>query len=135
MERNRRESGVYPGVYRQQVGDRTRYGADIQGLPISGNGWGEVNTPLGTFRGGLSDDGVAGFDFAPVDNGMYPEVYRNGNSYGAAIQGMPFAGNGWGEMNTPIGRIRGGLSDDRVLGAEFTPNQYYIQALANLLRR
>ena len=150
--------GTYPSAYRQQVGDRTRYGVDVQGLPVSGNGWGELNTPLGTFRGGLSDDGVAGFDYAPpqikgysqpngyttayIDNiaGMYPGIFRhqyaNGETgYGAEIENVPFSGNGYKTINTPLGELRGGLSDDHVLGAEFTPNQYYIQALANLLRR
>lgn len=152
--------GTYPGVYSRRVGDRTRYGAEVAGLPFSGSGQRTLNTPIGEFRGGLSDDGVAGLSYTPpafsrenwstpyvdysgayIDNvaGMYPEVYRHRvgdeTNYGAAIEGMPFAGNGWGELNTPIGRLRGGLSDDRVLGAEFTPNPYYIQALANLLSR
>ena len=141
-ERSVNVGGVYPGVYsrRGAQGTPTEYGVDVQGLPISGNGWGEVNTPIGTFRGGLSDDGVAGASYAPpvmsyesnpyyqgayIDNGsgVYPGVYRqqvgDQTRYGAEIQGLPYGGNGWGQLNTPLGTFRGGLSDDNVAGVEY----------------
>lgn len=47
---------------------------------------------------------------------------------------MPFNGNGWREVNTPVGTFSGGLYDDHVAGIEFSPNSYYIQALADLIR-
>ena len=140
---------------------RTTYGVaiDNMGDPYRGVLDRELNTLLGRIDYGYDGDTVGasitppavtrenwsapGVDYsgAYIDNiaGMYPEIYKhrvgNDTNYGAAIEGMPFGGNGWGEINTPVGRLRGGLSDDHVLGAEFTPNQYYIQALANLLRR
>lgn len=143
---------------------RTTYnvGIDNTGSPYRGVVDRSINTPLG--RIGYGYDGDTSFaNITPptmgrtdlqypnyqyrdtyIDNiaGMYPElyesVYKGTPTYGAAIEGFPVSGNGWGTANTPFGTISGGLSDDRVLGAEISPNektQYYIQALANLLYR
>ena len=150
---------------RREDDGRTRYGFGIDnvGSPYRGVMDRTVNTPLGTLDYGYDGDTVAAGYTPPaikqmsmdyptnqyrstyVDNiaGMYPGVYTQttparGTEYGVEIEGMPFTGNGWQEYNTPFGTIRGGLSDDAVAGASFSPNaqtNYYLQALANLLTR
>ena len=152
-------------VQKRETDDgRTRYGLGIDnvGSPYKGVMDRTISTPLGELDYGYDGDTV-GVGFTPaqlqnmsysypngsynsyyIDNiaGMYPGVYshpHNGEQrYGAEIEGFPVTGNGWQDYNTPFGKVRGGLSDDAVLGAEITPNektQYYINALANLLRR
>ena len=90
-------------------------------------------------------DGNNGYHSRYIDNvaGMYPGVFKRqfsdgSNGYGAEIQGFPLYGGGWKTIDTPFGSIRGGLSDDQVLGFEVMPNestQAYINALANLLKQ
>ena len=79
-------------------------------------------------------------------NGLIPGVTKerwgNETTYGAELQGLPtemFEHGGYkGGVNTPLGRINGGFSDDDVLWADYTPNdraRSYVQALKNLLGR
>lgn len=146
---------------KSKEGNRTRYsvGHDLGNANRTAMDR-EVNTPVGTFGYGydgntdylsyvtpnmptISRDSYStpnvNYRGAYLDNinGMYPGVYAqrvgNENRYGAEIQGMPFAGNGWGEVNTPLGKVRGGLSDDRIAGLEFVPNQQVQNAYAALL--
>ena len=66
-----------------------------------------------------------------VSNEMRPD----GRRYGVGIDniGSPYRGALDRELNTPVGNIDYGYDGDTVY-AGITPNNYYIQALTNLLR-
>lgn len=156
------KSGNRKGFVSKEKRDgRTRYGVGIDNVGSPSRG--AYDGQIGNLDYGYDGDTVYAGYTAPaikqqtlnhplnqyrstyIDNiaGMYPGVYKQttparGTEYGVEIEGMPFAGSGWNEVNTPLGTLSGGLSDDAVAGASFRPNaqtNYYIQALANLLSR
>lgn len=63
------------------------------------------------------------------------DLKADGRRYGIGIDnvGSPYRGVLDRELNTPVGNIDYGYDGDTVY-AGITPNNYYIQALANLLR-
>lgn len=64
--------GMYPGVYTQTTPARgTEYGFEVEGLPVTGNGWQDYNTPFGTLHAGLSDDAVGGASLSPNAQTQY----------------------------------------------------------------
>lgn len=128
---------------------RTTYGVGIDntGSPYRGVLDESINTPLGSLGYGYDGDTSFLSYQAPYVQG-FPGggalmsggermgfVDANNGRYGFGIDkvGSPYRGVMEREINTPLGTIDYGYDGDTV-GAGITPN-YYLQALANLLRR
>lgn len=133
----------------------TRYGAGIDNLPLSGYNERSINTPLGTFDyGNDQDTAFAGFtpnferttggqNYATI-NGLGDSAFRAG-SWGIDPQTY-FAGAFLGgdknyipnfdkTFNTPLGSLElyRNTEEPNSVFADYQPNNYYLQALANLL--
>ena len=158
--RDRISDGQVPGRY------TTRYGAGIDNLPLNGNRYNEINTPLGTLDyGNEGDTAFAGFtpniertqDTWMGGNGNpmmadYVRSYLGDTILQAGRQGAQSNPNYFAgaflpgdrqyipdfdkTFNTPLGQLELSSNYDapNSLDATLTPN-YYLQALANLLRR
>lgn len=137
---------------------RTRYGVGIDnvGSPYRGVMDREVNTPLGTLDYGYDGDTVAA-GFTPS---FYAGRYNGADEQGAwagyndyDVRAGRYANNGnpmyyaslnlpenvnipdaYKAFNTPVGSLEFGTNDGNPgVYADYQPNNYYLQALANLL--
>ena len=142
------------------VADRyyTRYGAGVDNLPLSGYNERSVNTPLGTFDyGNDQDTAFAGFtpnfertqspdgffNYGRVNLGdTLLQAGKQGDRYfaGAFLPGeKQYIPTFDKQVNTPFGtaELETNYDNPNYIDASFSPNaqtNYYIQALANLLR-
>ena len=139
---------------------KTRYGVGIDnmGSPYRGAMDREINTPLGTIDYGYDGDTVYGGVTPAFYKGSYSDpneqhawagyndydvrAGRYGNSgnpmYYASLN-LPQDVNipdAYKAVNTPVGSFEFGTNDGNPgVYADYQPNNYYLQALANLLRR
>lgn len=141
---------------------KTRYGVGIDnvGSPYRGVMDREINTPLGTLDYGYDGDTVAagftpafysgsyngpdeqhawaGYNDYDVRAGRYAgdSVYGSNPMYYASLN-LPDNVNipdAYKAINTPVGALEFGTNDGNPgVYADYQPNKYYLQALANLL--